>query len=407
MTTNPPTFSKRALDALTANSDAHQWERLIGTLLRRLELPDDVRALAERDYMRLADSIASKLDILRTDIDIFPQGSMRTQTTIPQRHPAKFDLDIVVKFKAPWLVHMDPHELFRMFGKALGGNESVTGVPEAKRRCWSLAYPGKPYYFDVTPAVADPSARSGEALRVRDPDTNWSPSNPIEFADWFCRRTKMRFAFQQQVLNKAAMDHANIEPLPNEEVGINDVLRRAVQLMKLHRDGMYWFEDADAKCNQPISVILVTLAGHAMEKLWQQERQGLRRFTSAIEVALAIVEELPVLMRPQNGRYQLPNPMLPSENFADKWNGDGGARARQFSRWHKRLEDDIEGLLHQGRANAGEEKIRAVFGQAGVEAWKASKPSAPILQGLLGTASSYVKTNPKTATTIGSTGTLG
>lgn len=407
MTTNPPTFSKRALDALTANSNPHQWEQLIGNLLRKLDLPDDVRAQAEQDYLHLANAIASRLNILRTDIDVFPQGSMRTQTTIPQRHPAKFDLDIVVRLKAPWLAHMDPHELFKAFGRALQGNESVTGVPEEKRRCWSLPYPGKKYYFDVTPAVSDPNARTGEALRVRDPDTHWSPSNPVEFANWFCKRAALRFKFQQHIINKAAMDRANITPLPDEQVGLDDILRRVVQLMKLHRDGLYWYANQEVKRVQPISVILVTLAGHAIEKLWAEEQTGVRSFTSAIEVALAVVERLPILLQPTNGQYVLPNPMLPAENFADKWNGDGGARAKQFELWHKKLETDLEALLHQGQANATEEEIRGVFGQVGVDAWKASKPSVGIMEGLLGSVSGYTKTNPTTPTRPGSSGTLG
>ena len=99
MTTNP-TLSKRVIASLTARSDAQQWEELIANLLRRLELDDAERSNAERDYEKLADNIASKLSIPRHDVEIFPQGSMRTQTTISQRHPVKFDLD-----ERPRLVH--------------------------------------------------------------------------------------------------------------------------------------------------------------------------------------------------------------------------------------------------------------------------------------------------------------
>lgn len=408
MTTNPPTFSKRAMDALLARNDAKQWEFLIGNLLKRLELPPATRAAAEADYLRLADAIANKLGILRGEIDIFAQGSMRTQTTIPQRAPAKlFDLDIVVKLKSAWLAQKNPHDLFRIFGKALEGNESLTGVPEEKRRCWFLNYPGKDYCFDVTPAVQEPAAHSESVLRVRDPDTHWSPSNPIDFADWFCTRADLRFRFQQVTLRKASDAKATVEPLPDEDIGMDDILRRSVQLMKLHRDGMYWYKDKEVKRTQPISVILVTLAGHACEKLWLEEQRGHRKFSSAIEVALAIVEELPHFIRRENGVFEVCNPGLPTENFADKWNSDEGQRAKQFALWHKQLERDLDALLHQDEAYASEDKLRAVFGQAGVDAWKASKPKVSVMDGLLGSASPYIKTNPTAVTGMGSSGTLG
>lgn len=407
MTTNPPTFSQRAMDVLLARNDAKQWEALIGTLLKRLELPAATYAEAEADYLLLANSIARKLNIPRTDIEIFVQGSVRTKTTIPQRHPAKFDLDIVVKLTNPWLTQMDPHELFEHFGKALEGNESVTGVPEAKRRCWFLNYPGKAYSFDVTPAVREPMATSDSVLRVRDPDTNWSPSNPVAFADWFCQHADLRFRFQQTIVRKAFDARTTVEPLPDTDIAMDDILRRVVQLMKLHRDGMHWYADEAVKRAQPISVILVTLAGHACAKLWAEEQAGRRRFTSAIEVALAIVEELPSFIQCVNGCYEVRNPALQYENFADKWNSDQGARAKQFARWHKQLEQDLDALLHQDEAHASEDKVRAVFGAAGVEAWKASKPKVNVMDSLLGSAGPYIKTNPRTPTNAGSSGTLG
>jgi hypothetical protein len=396
------------MDALLARNDAKQWELLIGNLLKRLELPPATRAAAEADYLALANSIAQKLGVLRSDIEIFSQGSMRTQTTIPQRAPAKlFDLDIVVKLNAPWLTQTDPHELFKLFGKALEGNESVTGVPEAKRRCWFLNYPGKDYCFDVTPAVQEPMTLIETVLRVRDPDTHWSPSNPVAFAKWFCDRAELRFKFQQRTVNKAVDARTSIEPLPDEKVGMDDILRRVVQFMKLHRDGMYWFKDPEVKKAQPISVVLVTLAGHSCQKLWVEEQAGRRTFASAIEVALAIVEELPTFIGCVNGRFEVRNPELQYENFADKWNGDQGVRAKQFALWHKQLEQDLDALLHQDEAYVSEDKLRAVFSQAGVDAWKASKPKRSVMDSLLGSAAGHVKTNPTSPTRPGSSGTLG
>ena len=159
MTATPP-LSKRIIESLNARSETKQWEELIGNLLRHLELYATERRNAEADYTKLADNIASKLHIPRHDVEIFPQGSMRTQTTISQRYPVKFDLDVMVKLSGPKYDSPHPELMFQAFGKALEGNESVTGIPEPKRRCWRLQYPGKAYYFDVTPAVDDQTHRA-------------------------------------------------------------------------------------------------------------------------------------------------------------------------------------------------------------------------------------------------------
>lgn len=403
MTTNP-TLSKRVIESLNARSEAQQWEELIASLLRRLELDETERRNAEADYAKLADRLAQKLDIPRHDVHIFPQGSMRTQTTISQRYPVNFDLDLVVKLTGPKYDSPNPELMFKAFGKALEGNESVTGAPEAKRRCWRLPYPGKPYYFDVTPAVRDQTRRAGSSLSVRDPDTRWAPSNPEEFAEWFCTHAAKRFPFQTLVRKSSVEARTTVTPLPDNQVGIDDILRRTVQLMKLHRDTLYWGVDEKKKEVMPISVIIVTLAAKAYGDLVAY-RSG--EFKSPIEVVLALVEAMPKYIERRADGWRVENPKLDSENFADKWNTDDGARRAEFMRWHGKLEDDLEALLHQSYRQPSEDRIRAVFGSAGVEAWKASKPKANVLDGLVASAAGHTRTNPSQPVKVGSSNTLG
>jgi hypothetical protein len=105
--------------------------------------------------------------------------------------------------------------------------------------------------------------------------------------------------------------------------------------------------------------------------------------------------------------WRVDNPALKSENFADRWNKDESARAREFFLWHAKLEADLEALLHQATRAPAEERIRAVFGSAGVEAWKESRPKANVLGGLLATGSSLAKSNPSGPVPAGSKNTLG
>lgn len=398
----PPTLSNRLIASLQARQDAHQWEQLISSLLQRLELNPADKDEAEREYERLGDSIAQKLNLPRHDVEVFAQGSMRTQTTIPQRYPTKFDIDIFVKLTGPGYDNMDSETMFHSFGTALEGNESVTGKRKEKRRCWRLDYPGKRFYFDVTPAVRG-TTKKGGALRVRDPDTEWTPTNPMDFADWFCTHAKDRFSFGTAVLKSIARDEASVEPLPQEQVGIDDILRRTVQLMKLHRDNMYRYADEKNKVAQPISVIIVTLVTEAYAELLKTDRHS---FSSPLEVVLKLVERMPEYIKRQGTEFHVQNPKLPLENFADRWNNDKGARAAEFKRWHAQLEVDLDKLLHQGAKTAKEADIREVFGIAGVEAWRASKPKANVLDGLLSSAGA-TKTNPTAPVRPGSSDTLG
>ena len=403
MTTNP-TLSKRVIASLYSSGEAHQWEQLIGNLLRRLELDPTDRARSEADYEKLAERVADKLSLPRHDVHIFPQGSMRTQTTISQRHPLKFDLDLIVKLTGPRYDFPDPEVMFAAFGKALEGSESVTGTPEEKRRCWRLGYPGKPYYFDLTPAVRDQTGKVGSSLSVRDPETRWAPSNPEEFADWFCTNANVRFPFQTALLKSQVEARTTVTPLPDEKVALDDILRRAVQLMKLHRDTLYWGVSEDKKMVMPISVIIVTLATRAYADLLKYRAH---EFSSPIEVVLAVVEAMPNYIERGQYGWRVENPALAGENFADKWNTDGGARRAEFERWHGKLESDLEALLHQSARVPSEDKIRSVFGPAGLEAWKASRPKANVLDGLIASGMGAAKTNPDRPVNTGSSNTLG
>lgn len=397
-------FSKRLTASLLERHETDQWTTLIGRLLRRLELKSEDRKKAEKEYEALADRIARKLDLPRHEVHIFPQGSMRTQTTISPQWPTKFDLDVVVHLKGPRYRTPDSEKMFEAFGRALEGHESLTGDPQEKRRCWRLNYPNERFYFDVTPAVNDQTGLQGSSLSVRDPDTRWSPSNPGEYANWFCEHANKRFPFQSRVAKVAVEARTQIDPLPDDEVGLDDILRRTVQLVKLHRDTIYRGASDEKQAVMPISVIIVTLLTLAYEKLLADRAYDVH---SPIEVVLELIEMMPSMILSHDGKWYVPNPALPRENFADRWNDDFGAREREFRGWHKKLESDLEALLHQSDRTPREDTIRSVFGPAGVEAWKASKPEKPnVLNGLLSSAGSAA-TNPKAPMRAGSSNTLG
>lgn len=395
-------FAKRILETMQARQERVQWETFIVEMLQKLELSPEERARATKRYEALGRHVAAKLGMSDSDAHVFVQGSMRTQTTVSPRGNQNFDLDVVVKLTGP-KVHgiTDSEKFFQDFGLALHGIQDA-GDPKAKRRCWRLNYPGEPFYFDVTPAL--PGSRSlGVAtdLRVRDPDIRWSPSNPEEFAEWFCTIANKRFSFNRGLREMVLKAETQVTPIPDAPVGIDDILRRGIQLMKLHRDNYYWNHSDERKDAKPISVILVTLAGHVYDRMVTHEQTA---YSSPIEVLLELVDRMPGGIGYDGRNYRVSNPMLTTENFADRWNSDGGLRAREFKTWHKQLATDLEALFTEEYSKKSETRIRSLFGQYGVDAWRASMPSP--LQGLLAAVPGQPLTNPTSVRPQGSKNTL-
>ncbi|AOI60677.1 nucleotidyltransferase [Burkholderia diffusa] len=370
------TLAKAFMEKAAADQEARQWEELMVQLLSKLELSEEERDRAVAHYGLLAKQVARKLGVGETDVHIVVQGSMRTQTTVAPRGNEKFDLDIVVKLGGEHFIGIDPDQFFTDFGDALRGLNDAAGDPKPKPRCWRLQYVNEPFYFDVTPALPDSFGITGTDLRVRDPETGWSPSNPEEFADWFCEAANQKFVFQRML--KAAMDAAHqIDDVPENPVAIDDILRRTLQLIKLHRDLMYRGASDEVKEGKPISVVLVTLATWAYKTVYQDRHM----YSNAIEVLLDVVERMPDFIEFDGERYSVRNPRHEDENFAERWNEDDGKRARAFYSWHKQLQADLAALFSDSYSRSNEERVRKIFGQHGVDAWKAS--IAPAATGLL------------------------
>lgn len=387
-----PTARRRiALAALAASNENQQWEDFIAKMLVKLELPPSKRASAVERYRQISQHIARKMGIGENDAHVVVQGSMRTQTTIAGDGREKFDLDIVVKLCGPKFEGLeDSEQFFNDFGAALKGAPDA-GEPEPKNRCWRLNYPGEPFYFDVTPAIPLSDEIVGTDLRVRDPQKKWTPSNPEEFADWFCKIADKRFAFQERVTKSLLVEARTVvDPIPQTKVPFDDVLRRLVQLMKLHRDVHYKDLSEERGKARPISVILVTLAAHAYDEMVTLEYY---KYASALEVALEVINRMSKFIERHDGDSYVFNPAMRGavrgENFADRWNTGDRLPAREFDLWHDQLATDLEAMFSEDYSKRSEGRFRAVFGEAGVKAWKDTRPPTPaILTGLLSTTPS-------------------
>jgi hypothetical protein len=365
-------LAKTFMEKAGHDQEARQWEELMAGLLSKLELNKEGYERARKHYETLARQVARQLDVDETDVHVVVQGSMRTQTTVAPRGREKFDLDIVVKLGGDHFAGIDSEDFFNEFGDSLRGLNDAAGEPKPMSRCWRLQYENEPFYFDVTPALPGSYEITGTDLRVRDPETQWSPSNPEDFADWFCEAAKQKFGFQQVLKRKVEARH-QIDALPSEKVAIDDILRRTVQLIKLHRDLMYFGKSEAVKKGKPISVILVTLATHA----YNDAIANRHMYSNAIEVLLDVVERMPEYIVRYDGQYNVCNPGHTDENFAERWNEDGGMRANAFHTWHGQLKSDLNALFADSYSRSDEAKIRNIFGEDGVKAWKDSLAPSP------------------------------
>lgn len=392
--------SRPIYDSLHARGQDQRWETFIENILARLELAKEHRARAEKEYQRIGEHVAAHFELSALEVDVFPQGSMRTNTTIRPRGNAKFDLDIVVRLLGTRFEAMTPDKFFETFGKSLDGLPDFCGAAEPKNRCWRLPFCNFPFYFDVTPALPGNMWTPGSPLRVRDRTRGWTFSNPREFAKWFEEIADKRFFFRGRAGQMTFDAAKSLAPLPDSEVAMDDVLRRAIQLMKLHRDNYYHYLSPERKDAAPISVIIMTLATHAYNTLATSSNLTA---DNSLEIVLELIEMMPRFIRyDQNGAKVL-NPTLPQENFADRWRNDHGAREREFREWHAAVMEDLEAMFGDDADKCPQERIRKVFGEAGVDAWKASQqPTSAMFPGIVaatsivGRPSSYSTRNSRT-----------
>lgn len=149
-------------------------------------------------------------------------------------------------------------------------------------------------------------------------------------------------------------------------------------------------------------MILVTLATSIFRELLTNEAN---RFSSAIEVVLEVVDRLPKYIDRSGATVRVMNPALSDsigENFADRWNGDGGVRDREFQTWHRQLVEDLEALFADEHSKTDEKRVQRIFGEHGVQAWKNSLAIGGLFSGLLKTLPAEPRSNPRSPVPTGS-----
>lgn len=170
--------------------------------------------------------------------------------------------------------------------------------------------------------------------------------------------------------------YAKAESVPNEL--IRTPLQRAIQILKRHRD-IYFKDEPD---NKPISMIITTLAARfydgesdvftTLDKLIQKISDfsyyvnPTISYSENVEEVFAMINDWesysPVIDKPiykLNGKWYVPNPVNPAENFADRW--DTG-KANAFFSWLKALTQSFGVVLEQRGLPEISKKLDHMFG---------------------------------------------
>lgn len=347
------------------------WARALNEANLHITVRSDEIAAAADAYSEVAHHLVAKLHWPSNVITILPQGSASTQTLI--RSPIggeKFDIDAVCQVDISRVAARDPMGFFQSVGDALEELEA-----EAKKRCWNIPFPNRPFYLEFTPSVPldnvpqhtvdsmAPRYRAALAYRatalavVDTPTERWKTSNPAGMTKWVddtAKRHLIRQVAVEAALNKSA---ASVAPVPDQEVEITDTLRVTIRLFKRHRD-MCVRRGIIATDAKPISIIIVTLLTSCYEGLADLGRT----YDHPVELLDELASLMPHLVLKLEDQYRVDNPTVEGENFAEKWNLDDGERYQAFVTWCRALSADLKTILALTEPQEISRRVREVFG---------------------------------------------
>ncbi len=260
------------------------------------------------------------------DVKIMPQGSINLGTVIkPVDDRDDYDMDLVCLLRNTGDISLK--NIKNCVGDRLKENGMYAQKLEKEgKRCWTMQY--NEFHMDILPCV--PKAGFFEepdyteiTLTHKNENGIYEPrySNPYGYHVWFEER--MKNILLEEKRRFAIQNKTEIEEVPTYR--IHTPLQKAIQLLKRHRDICFLNDDTDA----PISIIITTLAA-----------ESYRGETNVYEALCNILNNMTDHIENEYGTYWIQNPVMPEENFADKWNSEPG-KSRAFFEWVRRAQKEL------------------------------------------------------------------
>lgn len=302
---------------------------------------------------------------------IYPQGSFRLGTVvrpIKEGREADYDIDLVSQL-ALAKENTSPGEVKHLIGDRLKENGRYKQMLDDEgKRCWTIEYAeqdGIGFHVDVLPSIPKLYGYL-HAIDITDKDRetdnyDWDSSNPKGYAEWFDEIKKPAYEAvqisQRKIIQENYSDiYARVEDVP--EAVIKTPLQRAIQIFKRHRD--LRFSGKLNRQDKPISMIITTLSALA----YSNESDLYLTIFNIIHKVKAYTES--GLIQKQNGRWYIPNPVDPEENFADRWHEDNDRKAKAFFQWIDWVEQDLAYALEQQDPKRMQAALSEVFGERSV-----------------------------------------
>jgi hypothetical protein len=280
-----------------------QLDDLLFRICVELQLDESLYELANSHYRAVNKWLdAPGTLVARYAPALYPQGSMRLNTTVQPLEGDEYDLDFVCEFTCDASAFRDPVDAITLLARRLAQHDVYKAKMEVKNRCVRLNYEHE-FHMDILPACRDLSA-GGTCLMVPDRAAKcWKPSNPKGYATWFESQAALQPA-SKGVLAKA-------DPIPDQEAAEEkSPLKLDVQLLKRWRDIRY-----RANCDlAPISIVLTTLAAGFY--------RGERSISAALGNSLYCISNAVAAARP---RLKVPNPSNLKEDLSERWDSDRSA----------------------------------------------------------------------------------
>ena len=321
-----------------------QFSQILENIGASLDIPESKYEQAVARYRSVGnwlDANDSTLHIHKPVI--YPQGSFRLGTVVkPLNNRDEYDIDLVCHLEIDKR-NVAQSDLIKMVGDRLRENEAYKKMLQPGRRCWTLDYANE-FHMDILPAIPDYVTLNDSILITDKKLRSWQHSNPKGYARWFISRMQVAFTNRRMILAET-MRKANVEEVP--EYMVRTPLQRTVQILKRHRD-IYF----DGKDNEPISIIITTLAGH----LYDNEEDLYEALTNIVHGM-----SQPQPLKGEHGEYYIPNPTNSKENFADKWK-ENPALPLAFFTWLGQLKADMETAIEQSDLSGLKEALGPIFG---------------------------------------------
>lgn len=276
-----------------------ELDDLLHRICNNLQITKTQYSTAESRYVAVGEYLSREDGIFAVaGPSIYPQGSFRIGTMVKPLTGQEYDLDIVCELNLSW-PRVNPEDVLKALARDLRANHLYAPILEQKNRCIRLNYAGE-FHMDILPACPNGTYEKDGNVKVPDRATKeWKDSNPKGYAEWFNGRSELVRLFAAK---------ADMQPLPPPEPAERKPsLKRAVQLMKRHRD-VAFKDDGDTA---PISIVLSTLAG------WHYQGE-----ISVAEALARILERITASI-PRNGqRLIVVNPTNPDEDLSERWGDD-------------------------------------------------------------------------------------